>query len=65
MENDKVKTESPRALERNGNAEERARLIKQLEREWVEKEKEVSEAVEKAAKPHGLFGWLGLSTSTG
>lgn len=34
MENDKVKTESPRALERKGSAEERARLIKHFERKW-------------------------------
>lgn len=56
---------SQRARERQGNAEERARLIAELERAWIEEEIETRKAVEEAAKPHGLLGWLGLRTSTG
>ncbi|MCY3002211.1 MAG: hypothetical protein NTV21_10450 [Planctomycetota bacterium] len=68
MENNTVKfqqSDSARARERKSTAEERARLIGELERAWIEEEAEVRKADEEAAAPHGLFGLLGFRTSTG
>jgi hypothetical protein len=41
------------------------RLIRKLEAEALQMEREAKKAAREAAKPHGLLGKLGFETSTG
>lgn len=68
MDNEEVKPVgymSPHEGERRALAARQEELVRQLEEESLEAQKESARLCAEASKPRGILGWLGITTSVG